>query len=355
MSQRYGPPEVVRVVADAPVPGVGADDLLVRVHATTVNRTDCAYRGAHPFVMRGMTGLRRPRVEVWGTEYAGVVERVGREVTRFAPGDEVFGYAEGRFGAHAELVAVGATSTRRPGAARRRLRLRGGGDGGGALRAVLDPARRHPTRSACARARRHRRHRLGGGDAPRRPRGARDGDRADRPRRAGAAARGRARHRPRDPRLHQDGADASTPCSTWWARAPSRPAGGSSCPAASTSRPTWGRSRRTSRCRSRPGCHAGEDPAGRLPVPDGDARGARVPARPPGERGVPPGDRPHLSARGHRRGVPVRRERSQGRQRRHRGPPEAVPRPIGTGLGPSRDRPIGHCGDAGTLRSACGA
>lgn len=110
MSQRYGPPEVVRVVADAPVPGVGADDLLVRVHATTVNRTDCAYRGAHPFVMRGMTGLRRPRVEVWGTEYAGVVERVGREVTRFAPGDEVFGYAEGQFGAHAELVAVGATS-----------------------------------------------------------------------------------------------------------------------------------------------------------------------------------------------------------------------------------------------------
>ena len=110
MCQRYGPPEVVWVVADAPVPEVGADDVLVRVHASTVNRTDCAYRASHPFFMRGMTGVRRPRVEVWGTEYAGVVERVGREVTRFSAGDEVFGYTEGRFGAHAELVAVGATS-----------------------------------------------------------------------------------------------------------------------------------------------------------------------------------------------------------------------------------------------------
>lgn len=110
VSERYGPPEVVRVVADAPVPEVGADDLLVRVHATTVNRTDCGYRGAKPFVIRGLTGVRRPRYAVGGTEYAGVVERVGREVTRFSPGDEVFGYAEGRFGAHAEFVSVGATS-----------------------------------------------------------------------------------------------------------------------------------------------------------------------------------------------------------------------------------------------------
>ena len=109
MSERYGPPEVVRVL-DVPMPWVGPDDVLVRVHTTTVNRTDCGYRGASPFLIRGISGVRRPRVEVWGTEYAGVVERVGREVTRFAPGDEVFGYAEGRFGAHAEYVAVSVTS-----------------------------------------------------------------------------------------------------------------------------------------------------------------------------------------------------------------------------------------------------
>lgn len=110
VSQRYGPPEVVHVVDDAPMPWVGPDDVLVRVHATTVNRTDCGYRGASPFFIRGVSGVRRPRFEIWGTEYAGVVERVGREVTRFAPGDEVFGYAEGRFGAHAEYVAVSVTS-----------------------------------------------------------------------------------------------------------------------------------------------------------------------------------------------------------------------------------------------------
>ena len=110
MTERYGPPEVVRVVDDAPMPWVGPDDVLVRVHATTVNRTDCGYRAASPFFIRGISGVRRPRVRVWGTEYAGVVERVGREVTRFAPGDEVFGYAEGRFGAHAEYVAVSVTS-----------------------------------------------------------------------------------------------------------------------------------------------------------------------------------------------------------------------------------------------------
>ena len=110
MSERYGPPEVVKVIDDAPVPGVGPDDLLVRVHATTVNRTDCGYRGASPFFIRGISGLRRPATNVWGTEFAGVVERVGLEVTRFAPGDEVFGYAEGRFGTHAEYVAVSVTS-----------------------------------------------------------------------------------------------------------------------------------------------------------------------------------------------------------------------------------------------------
>ena len=101
---------MVRVVDDAPEPEVAPDDLLVRVHATTVNRTDSAYRRAYPFVIRPMSGWMRPKVDVWGTEFAGVVERVGAHVTRFAPGDRVFGYTEGRFGAHAELVAVAESS-----------------------------------------------------------------------------------------------------------------------------------------------------------------------------------------------------------------------------------------------------
>jgi NADPH:quinone reductase-like Zn-dependent oxidoreductase len=102
---RYGPPEVVRV-AEVPRPAIGDEDVLVRVCATTVNRTDCAYRAAKPFFVRTMTGLRRPRRPVLGTEFAGVVEAVGSAATSFSVGERVFGYCEGRFGAHAEYVAV---------------------------------------------------------------------------------------------------------------------------------------------------------------------------------------------------------------------------------------------------------
>ena len=137
----YGPPDVVRV-ADHPRPEPGPGEVLVAVHATTVNRTDCAYRGASPPFMRALTGLRRPRHAVWGTEFAGEVVAVGGTpgiggagvggarvggsgagalggsvgtkrdddddvvVRHFAPGDRVFGYCEGRFGAHAQYVAI---------------------------------------------------------------------------------------------------------------------------------------------------------------------------------------------------------------------------------------------------------
>ncbi|MFL6165124.1 MAG: NAD(P)-dependent alcohol dehydrogenase [Ornithinibacter sp.] len=110
VSIKYGPPEVVQVRDDVPEPEVAHDDLLVRVHVTTVNRTDSAYRRAYPFFIRAVSGWRGPKVPIWGTEYAGVVERVGPDVTRFAAGDRVFGYAEPRFGSHAELVAVAESS-----------------------------------------------------------------------------------------------------------------------------------------------------------------------------------------------------------------------------------------------------
>ncbi|GAA3746788.1 NAD(P)-dependent alcohol dehydrogenase [Salinactinospora qingdaonensis] len=105
MHSRYGAPEVVRV-AEVDKPSIGDHDVLVRVHATTVNRTDCAYRAARPFIVRAFTGLTRPRRSVLGTEYAGVVEAVGSGVTSFTVGDRVFGYNEGAFGAQAEYLSV---------------------------------------------------------------------------------------------------------------------------------------------------------------------------------------------------------------------------------------------------------
>jgi NADPH:quinone reductase-like Zn-dependent oxidoreductase len=107
---RYGPPDVVQIM-DVPTPAIGDRDLLVKVHATTVNRTDCGYRAARPFFIRPFSGLVRPRAAILGTEFAGEIEAVGGEVTAFAVGDRVFGYVEGRFGAHAEYLAVPETGS----------------------------------------------------------------------------------------------------------------------------------------------------------------------------------------------------------------------------------------------------
>ncbi len=101
----YGPPDVVRVV-DVETPAAGSGELLVRVHATTVNRTDCHYRAARPVIMRLVSGLARPRATILGSEFAGQVAAVGGQVTAFTVGDRVFGYNEGPFGAHAEYLVV---------------------------------------------------------------------------------------------------------------------------------------------------------------------------------------------------------------------------------------------------------
>jgi len=99
---RYGPPEVLRVdEVEGPLPN--DDEVLVRVHATTVTRTDCHMRKASPFIWRFMLGLKRPKRRILGLEFAGVVQAVGAAVTEFDVGDRVFGL---RNGAHAEYVCV---------------------------------------------------------------------------------------------------------------------------------------------------------------------------------------------------------------------------------------------------------
>ena len=102
---RYGPPEVVRVV-DVPTPAAKDDEVLVKVHATTVNRTDCGLRGAKPFFIRAFTGLVRPRVSVLGSEFAGQVVAIGSAVRSFAVGDRVFGYDDTACGAHAQYLTI---------------------------------------------------------------------------------------------------------------------------------------------------------------------------------------------------------------------------------------------------------
>ena len=112
VSDRYGPPEVLRLEdVERPVPTAG--EVLVKVHATTVNRLDTATREANrrsglaiSLMGRLVLGLRRPRHRILGTEFAGEVEAVGAAVSEFAVGDRVFGNSGLRFGAHAEYIAI---------------------------------------------------------------------------------------------------------------------------------------------------------------------------------------------------------------------------------------------------------
>ena len=102
---RYGPPDVVRI-ADVEKPTAKDHEVLVKVYATSVNRTDCGFLSGKPFIVRLFSGLLRPKATVLGCEFAGAVEALGSGVTSFEVGDRVYGFSEWRFGAHAEYLTM---------------------------------------------------------------------------------------------------------------------------------------------------------------------------------------------------------------------------------------------------------
>lgn len=101
----YGPPEVVSI-QEVPVPVPKSGQVLIRVHATTVNRTDCGFRSARYFISRLFSGLLKPRNRILGCEFSGEVVEVGDGVLEFRVGDRVFGYDDHVFGGHAELKVM---------------------------------------------------------------------------------------------------------------------------------------------------------------------------------------------------------------------------------------------------------
>jgi NADPH:quinone reductase-like Zn-dependent oxidoreductase len=110
----YGPADVLRL-AEVAQPAPQENELLIKVHATTVTSGDCNIRG-FTFVPRGfglisrlMFGYRRPRKQILGVEFAGVVTAVGRAVTRFQVGDAVFGLDGFGIGAYAEYKCISET------------------------------------------------------------------------------------------------------------------------------------------------------------------------------------------------------------------------------------------------------
>ena len=101
--ENYGPPEVAKL-QEVTIPEPKDNEVLVKVYASTVNRTDAGFRSAAYFISRFWTGLLRPKYQILGCEFAGVVEEIGKNVATFHKGDKVFGYNDYIFGGHAEYL-----------------------------------------------------------------------------------------------------------------------------------------------------------------------------------------------------------------------------------------------------------
>lgn len=100
---QYGPPDVVHI-RNISKPSPSANEILVRVYAGTVNRTDCGFRSAEYFVSRFFSGLFKPKQQILGCEFSGIVESVGESVHTYQAGDKIFGFNDSRFGGHAEYL-----------------------------------------------------------------------------------------------------------------------------------------------------------------------------------------------------------------------------------------------------------
>jgi len=102
---RYGGPEILSI-EEIPVPTPSPSEVLVKVHFTTVNRTDCSLLTGKPFIIKFFSGLRYPTLQTTGTDFSGEVVAVGADVTAFKLGDRVFGLQDEGLSSHAEYLTI---------------------------------------------------------------------------------------------------------------------------------------------------------------------------------------------------------------------------------------------------------
>ena len=103
--EKYGPPSVLKVKeTEKPIPK--DNEVLIKVYATTVNRTDCAMLRGKPVIMRFFTGIPKPKNQILGTDFAGVIEAVGEDVKSYKIGDMVFGFNDVGLGSHAQYMII---------------------------------------------------------------------------------------------------------------------------------------------------------------------------------------------------------------------------------------------------------
>ena len=102
---KYGSPNVLQhKEVKKPIPK--DHEVLIKIIATTVNRTDCGFRNPEYLAVRLVGGLFKPKKQILGSELAGVVEATGQHVKAFKPGDAVFGLSTFNFGTHAEYICI---------------------------------------------------------------------------------------------------------------------------------------------------------------------------------------------------------------------------------------------------------
>ena len=105
--ERYGSTEVLEL-REIEKPSTSNDEILVKVHAASVQPMDIRFRTGTPLLARAIAGLTKPKIKILGFDYSGVVEAVGENITSYYPGDEVFGLrnSENKSGTHAEYFTV---------------------------------------------------------------------------------------------------------------------------------------------------------------------------------------------------------------------------------------------------------
>ena len=102
---RYGSPDVLQL-KEVPKPTPKDGEVLIKIHAATVNRTDSGFLRGKPSFVRLVSGLFAPKRTILGNEFAGEVEEVGKDVKTLSTGDRVFGFSGVSFGAHAEYMTM---------------------------------------------------------------------------------------------------------------------------------------------------------------------------------------------------------------------------------------------------------